>query len=267
MAFVDFNNLVDDDGTGLVGTLMDVQEIKGLLMGAGSTLRTDTGTVNNWNPGMAGHTYVEWNGTATLTVTGIVSAGFVGQSVVVRNIGTGVIYFQPANANSAASNRFWHSSNRFPLPVAPGGWIMYRWGPQGIWMLVGHQQGAWVPIPYAASNYTASGSMTWTVEAGDVLSHKYRIDGLTLWLNFYLATTTIGGTPSTDLNVLLPAGCVMNQYLVTPIWTLNPGARVAVAVGNPNNTVWKLQNIDGSAWTANTNGTYVAANLPIELQV
>jgi hypothetical protein len=270
MAFVDFNHLVDDDGTGTVGTLWDVAETRGLLLGT-CVGRTDVGTVNNWLSGViAGHTYIEWNGASDLTVTGFAGGGvYLGQEITFRNIGPAVAYFAGSNAGSLAANRLWNPSTVCPtVPVAHGGFVRYRYGPQSTWMLVAHEQGAWIAQPYAAGNYTASGSMTWTVDAGDVTAQRWRLAGLTLQLAFYLATTTIGGTASTSLFLALPAGFKVASAprSVTPIWVLDgtgAGAQIAIVAGNA--TLLELQRMNQGAWPLGINNTYLSGNVAIEI--
>jgi hypothetical protein len=68
--------------------------------------------------------------------------------------------------------------------------------------------GAWIPIPYAASDFTASGTMTWTVAQADVFGLTYTLIGTTMILNVYVNTSTLGGGASTDLRFKIPGGHV-----------------------------------------------------------
>lgn len=57
---------------------------------------------------------------------------------------------------------------------------------------------------FSAARFTASGSMTWTVQAGDVVGEWYSLNGTEFLWTLMLSTTTIGGTLSTTLFVELP---------------------------------------------------------------
>ena len=67
--------------------------------------------------------------------------------------------------------------------------------------------GVWNPVrdhPFSAGEFTASGSMTWTVDSGDVATFKYQINGrvMTVWLT--ISTSTTGGTADTTLSLVIP---------------------------------------------------------------
>lgn len=71
---------------------------------------------------------------------------------------------------------------------------------------------SWIDVPFLASNYSGSGSMIWTVEAGDVIQHTYALSGKVLLLLLTLLGTTISGTISSFLNIKLPPGMVVDKY-------------------------------------------------------
>lgn len=62
-----------------------------------------------------------------------------------------------------------------------------------------------------ASRYTASGTMTWTVQAADVIYYKYTRLGNLVFLLFHIGGTDIGGVVSTTLYLPLPAGISPRQ--------------------------------------------------------
>lgn len=68
--------------------------------------------------------------------------------------------------------------------------------------------GEWTAVAHDAANFTASGSMTWTVEAADQVSFGYMIIGKTMFVRFTLNGTSVGGTVSTELRIRIPAGGV-----------------------------------------------------------
>jgi hypothetical protein len=68
--------------------------------------------------------------------------------------------------------------------------------------------GEWLAVPFTPANFTASGTMTWTVAAADCLNFTYMLIGKTLWINIYINTSTIGGVAAQDLRIAIPGGFV-----------------------------------------------------------
>jgi hypothetical protein len=63
----------------------------------------------------------------------------------------------------------------------------------------------WIQRSFDAARFTASGAMTWTVDAGDVVTDAYIVLGKTVIYSLTLANSTTGGTASTELRVTLPS--------------------------------------------------------------
>lgn len=61
-------------------------------------------------------------------------------------------------------------------------------------------------VTYDAANFSASGLMTWAVDAGDQLRYHWRKSGTSVLIQFLFNNTTIGGTPSTTLYFKIPGG-------------------------------------------------------------
>lgn len=66
--------------------------------------------------------------------------------------------------------------------------------------------GSWTDVAYSAGNFTANNSMTWTVQSGDQLSYRYALVGNTMMLQVSIASTTVAGTPDTELRIGIPGG-------------------------------------------------------------
>lgn len=64
----------------------------------------------------------------------------------------------------------------------------------------------WSGISFNSANFTASGSMTWTVESGDQGQNAYTVVGSTVHWTLGFFNTTVGGTASNELRVTLPGG-------------------------------------------------------------
>lgn len=155
---------------------------------------SQTGAQNNWAPtGMVGHTIINWSGASAAAITGI-EGGVAGQIVTIRNTGSLVITFAHASGSSDADNRFTNAVTSGVTPVSTGGYVTYQYT-GSVWLLVAHEQGAWITPTYAAGDFTASSS-TWGVDAGDITTSpgvmKYRLAGRTLQVVYYIATTDVG---------------------------------------------------------------------------
>jgi hypothetical protein len=80
---------------------------------------------------------------------------------------------------------------------------------------------AWTTPDYSAGNFTASGAMTWTVEAGDVITYAYNIIGKTMTVAFGIDGAAIGGTPSNILFIAIPGGKTASKITMNPVLIFN----------------------------------------------
>jgi hypothetical protein len=127
--------------------------------------------------------------------------------------------------------------------------------------------GAWVTPTFAAGNFTASGSMTWTLAAGDVGTYAYVLEGKTMTVAFVLNTTTVGGTPSTGLRIAIPAGAVSAKPMYNPVLIIDNNVRgTGYAAVSAAGTVIEITRTDAANWTASTDLTYVFGEIRFEVQ-
>jgi hypothetical protein len=103
-------------------------------------------------------------------------------------------------------------------------------GPPGIQGIPGPAGGDWVDIPFNAANFTAD-TGSWTVAAGNVVTHAYMVIGKTLWLTVWVSPSNVAGSP-TVLRIALPPGMVVARYTASPIIIADAaaGATLAYAV-------------------------------------
>ena len=78
--------------------------------------------------------------------------------------------------------------------------------------------GRWITPAFSAGDFTANGSMTWTVAAGDVTTYAYTIDGKRMTVVFTLVNTTVGGTPNTTLQIVIPASKTATKTVSNAVW-------------------------------------------------
>lgn len=229
-----------------------------------------TGAVNDWAPaGMSGNTVIEWNGASDAAFTGL-AGGTAGQIARVKNITAAKIATFANLVTSAAGNQFANLVTSAPTPVAPGGWIDYQ-NDGTNWKLVGHEQGAWIAPAYAAGDFTAQGSMTWTVDAGDVNEYRYKLSGRTLAVAFTLRLTSVGGTLNKALYIKVPGGFSIAQLATAGMmYNDNAGSTYlfAASYADPALATQIQLYVSGfgtTNWSASTNLTHVYGNIPIEV--
>jgi hypothetical protein len=128
--------------------------------------------------------------------------------------------------------------------------------------------GEWTTPAYSGLNFTGNNSMTWTVASGDIDTYAYTLVGKTMTVSFYINTSTVGGTPSTDLLIAIPGGLLAAKKALNPVVINDNGGGIAggyaqVTVGGSTIGISKLA---GGNWTAATNTTYVFGQITFEVQ-
>lgn len=207
---------------------------------------------------------MQWNGASAATINGL-TGGVDGRRLVVRNMTASyTLTLADQAAGSTAANRL--NCGGGNLLLAPGGSIeLWYDGTASRWVLLADRVD-WTAIAFNAANFTASGSMTWTVGAGDQTTFAYRRDGKTLLVTFYLVATTVGGTPSTGLRVAIPGGYVAARSTLTPVYIDDNGA-VGLGFANISAGATYIQvfRADVANWAASTNATGVYGTLQFEV--
>jgi hypothetical protein len=125
---------------------------------------------------------------------------------------------------------------------------------------------AWTTPSFSAGDYTAGGSMTWTVEAGDVGTFAYTIIGKTMVVCFCIATTTVGGTLAGDLYIKIPASktstkTMFSYSLINDNGTWTTGYCLVFG----GNTVIGVFRADNTNYHASTNNTGVYGQITFEI--
>jgi hypothetical protein len=80
---------------------------------------------------------------------------------------------------------------------------------------------AWTTPPFNAGDFTASGAMTWTVAAGNVITYAYNIIGKTMTVAFGIDGAAIGGTPSNILFIAIPGEKTASKITMNPVLLFN----------------------------------------------
>jgi hypothetical protein len=265
-------------GRGSAGGAGDPEEISlgsGLSM-SGTTLSstasggnpteettTLTGTQNNFDLD-ARYTLLRCNNATALELTGftvLAAAPTAGDMVEIVNIGTSTVRVAHEDANSTAANRFTYVSTRGQIIGEGGSMTLVYDGTSSRWRLTRLFPGKGITRAFDAGNFTASGSMTWTVEAADVGIDQYIQLGKFVIYWVTINTSTIGGTLSNRLQIAIPNSFVSTKESWSSEAGFYGGAGAAYSTKlysvNAAGTVVRVQNPDGSNLEASTNLTYV----------
>ncbi len=214
---------------------------------------TTTGNIDNLD--FSNATVLRMNNATDSTISGLV-AGVAGQILVIRSLGAGNVFLAHQNTNSSVANRLINfvTSGNTPLAAGVGMAILEYDATTARWILVAHQQGAPISVAYASGNFTASGSMTWTVDAGDQKVYSYLLEGCRLIILVTIENATVGGTPSTDLDVAVPGGFTITANTFQPVnITDNNVDLLGSASALASGTVIRVRVSPAGNWTSTTN--------------
>lgn len=172
-----------------------------LVQSTATITTTGTQTALTIPPGR-GDLVIFANNASLLTLQGI-AAGENGQKLTIAAIGAGQVDLAHQNGNAAAAARLinFATSGNTPLAAGSGLAILVYDAIAARWRLVHHEQGAWITPAFSASNFAGNGSLTWTVDATDVVTNAYRLAGRMLTVTLDLSPTSTGGTANTQLIV------------------------------------------------------------------
>lgn len=222
---------------------------------------TATGTQADFAPGLRGHSVLRCNNATDLTITGF-AGGLPGQTITVASVGAGNVFLGHQVAGSAAANRMinWVTSGNGTPLVAGIGTATYVYdGTTARWRLVAHAMGGTIAVTYAAGNFTASGAMTWTVDAGDQIVLAYTIVGRSMHLSVRLDTTSVGGVADTALRLTIPNACTLGTRSNFIFNGTNAGV---IFVGHSDHSAGDtflsiFTNIGATPWTLAANTTAI----------
>jgi len=220
---------------------------------------TTTGNIDDLDFGNA--SLIRMNNSGLSTIRGLL-AGTNGQRVTIISVGGGQVDLAHENTGSLASNRLHNFATSANTSLAAGcGVATYQYDGtalQARWKLIEHFQGDFIDVAYSAGNFTAGGSMTWTVDAGDQITYAYYLSGRILTVVTYLDTTSIGGTPALQLFIAIPVGFTASRKFqnVSTLFDNGVFALAYVRVSVSGTTI-EIGRGDTTNLTASTNNTYI----------
>lgn len=209
--------------------------------------------------------FEEWNGSAWVAKIISVAGGGTGSATAAgarTNLGLGTMATQNSNsvaitggtvANLASSGTLTHSGS--PAALTTG---LRLYGK-------GFNDSEWVDVAYLAANFTGNGAMTWTVDVGDVIWNNYTIIGKTMIWNFRVVTSSVGGTPNTELRILIPGGFTakyfLNSHFTEAAEAFDNGIPTPMRIQTVDATHIAILRKDGANFSASTNLTFVAGQI------
>ncbi|MHB1260323.1 MAG: hypothetical protein ACYC2H_01265 [Thermoplasmatota archaeon] len=122
-------------------------------------------------------------------------------------------------------------------------------------------------ITYSAGNFTGSGTITWTVESGDVLSNHYVEFGKTMLWTFAVGTTTVAGTGE-QLRITIPNSRTAAKASSGACVGSDNASVVSVfgQVVSGNTYLQLTKDVNGGNWSAATNTTQVRCTVMVFTQ-
>jgi hypothetical protein len=127
--------------------------------------------------------------------------------------------------------------------------------------------GTWTTPSFSAGHYTANGSMTWTVASGDSETYAYTLVGKTMTVAWRIVTTTVGGTPNTELRIAIPGGFTSAKKIeATHHYSDNGATGTGIAEVNAGGTTIVLFKAAFAAWSASTDNTFTLGQITFEIQ-
>lgn len=122
--------------------------------------------------------------------------------------------------------------------------------------------GVWQTPTFAAGNFTGNGAMTWTVIAGNVSNAEYSVVGNTCNLHLEVDSSTVGGTPSTQLIYQMPLTAVSAAFFPCEV-RVNGTRQTAVCQTSAGSKLLAIY-VDA---TRATNWTASAANAGVSVNI
>lgn len=146
--------------------------------------------------------FLDFRNTADVSVDGF-AGGSPGQLLLVRAIGTGPVYLVDfSSSGSQPAHQLFNFTRTASTPLVPSsGSALYVYGSRGVgleavWILISHEQGNWLRIPYDPARFVAWPSGSWVVDPGDIKSLDIRLSGTCLQLTIALEGTAVSGAPT-----------------------------------------------------------------------
>lgn len=255
---VGVNSDTISEKTAAAGVTVDGVLLKdGAVTGQLVTPQTTTSTGAQANFSLSGrNVYLRCTGAAPefsgFTVNGATPSD--GDRVRIVCLGT-TAKVTTEGAGSTAANRIICPSTTGQIVGLNGVMDLSYDGTTGRWRESLVDTGARIVVAHNAADFTANGSMTWTVEAADLNHFEYvqRGNVVTVWLR--IADSTVGGTLNNELRIAFPGGFTLTSTTaLTPVYMFNGTTTIGLFIA-ASNTITLYKNTGLDNYVASTNAT------------
>jgi hypothetical protein len=130
------------------------------------------------------------------------------------------------------------------------------------------EPGPWVQMPFDSADFTAGGSMVWTVERGDVSTCAYQKLGKVMIFIFSISATSTTGTASNELRIALPPNTIIMRSTQNPIkFLLGTNVAIGTVFASQGLTYLKLVQLDSTVnFPLLTNSLDVHGQITFEIE-
>jgi hypothetical protein len=119
--------------------------------------------------------------------------------------------------------------------------------------------GEWIDVSFSEGNFTANGSMTWTVASGEQYAYAYTLIGKTMVLNVKIHGADIGGTANNELRVAIPGSFTAALVTQALCWHgYDAGYIYGTCEVATSGTYVAIKKYDTSNFVTNTGDTYIS---------
>lgn len=234
---------------------------------------TSTGTQHDFDLTEGRYTYLRCNNASALVITGFEVDGAApqeGDTVIVENIGTSTVRVAHQNTGSAEANRGIFPSTNGQILGAGGSMVLVYDATTSRWRMINVEPGLAIAVTFNAGDFTATGTMTWTVDSGDVRAFRYTQRGAQVTIALAVADFTTGGTPDTTLRVLLPNSFTAANQGTVAVYAYGRGRAnggtlqgIVAYTASSASTMLHIDKFDGSTWANGTNNGDVQGSVTI----
>jgi len=125
----------------------------------------------------------------------------------------------------------------------------------------------WIDVPFDASDFSAHAPLQWEVDAQNVDSFAYRIDGKTMMLSFKVNFSSLTGYPSNELFLRIPGGHRAARGTANTIWMNSlSGKEVGYATTHPGLDVIVLFRASELNFPIENKWFFVFGQMTLEIQ-
>src|SRR5208337_2217824 len=131
--------------------------------------------------------------------------------------------------------------------------------------IMGGQIGDPNAVAFSAGNFTASASMSWTVASTTL--NEYISSGGFMRCRINVVNSTVGGTPSTALQVTIPNSATSSEAVQVPCYIIdNSTVAIGFAFTTAGGTLISISKVAGANWSSSTSATTVFVDIMFRIK-